>query len=232
MKVCTDACLFGAWAAEKIRDSKSEIQNVLDIGTGTGLLSLMLAQKNQKANIDAVEIDEAASQQANENFEASPWKEKLNVYNTSIQQFTATRLTNKQINQLTSYDLIISNPPFFGNDLKSENKKRNLALHSLELSFEELIEAAVNILNGEGMFVVLLPYHRTDEFMQLAKRRSFYVHEKISVKQTSKHNYFRSMLWLSKKQKKMEEDNMIIQKESGEYTDEFIDLLKDYYLYL
>lgn len=232
MKVCTDACLFGAWVAEKIRNLKSEIRNALDVGTGTGLLSLMLAQKNQNTNTDAVEIDESASQQAKENFETSPWKERLHIYNSSIQQFTATRLTNKQINQLATYDLIISNPPFFENDLKSDNEKRNLALHGAELSFEELIEAAINLLNDEGIFAVLLPCHRADHFMQLAKRRSLYVHEKISVKQTSKHNYFRSMLWLSKKQMKMEEDNITIQKENGEYADEFIELLKDYYLYL
>ncbi|MEO8711563.1 MAG: methyltransferase, partial [Parafilimonas sp.] len=153
MKVCTDACLFGAWAAH---NPQLEASNILDIGTGTGLLSLIYAQKNMHASIDAIEIDEAAVQQARENFEASIWKERLHVYNTSIQQFATS--SNKK------YDVIICNPPFYENDLKSENKQRNLALHSDALTLEELISDVDLLLGDDGSFFVLLPFHRTKYF--------------------------------------------------------------------
>jgi tRNA1Val (adenine37-N6)-methyltransferase len=236
MKVCTDACLFAAWVAQKIRDPKSlacvtqsgrEIRNILDIGTGTGLLAVMLAQKNPDAVIDAVEIDETAAQQAKENFQASPWKERLRVYNISIQQFNST---TQPINQSTKYDLIISNPPFFENHLKSNNAKRNLALHSEELSSEELLVAIDKNLKDEGSFAVLLPYHRTEEFINLALRNAFHPAEEILIKQTPKHNYFRSILLFTKLEVSTRRSEIIIQDEDGKYTDQFVELLKDYYL--
>jgi len=220
MKVCTDACLFGAWVATH---SPLTTHHLLDIGTGTGLLSLMLAQSNPNAVIDAVEIDEAAAGQAKENFEASPWKERLNVYGDSIQSFTATTL-NK-------YDVIISNPPFYENDLKSGNKQKNLALHSAELKVEELINIAHTLLNDRGNFFVLLPNHRADHFLQLI-RQKFFIEEKIFVRQTPKHSYFRNILCLTKKAETTIQSEIIIMNEDGKYTHEFSALLKEYYLYL
>ena len=222
MKVCTDACLFGAWVAEQVKSQKLKVKNVLDIGAGTGLLSLMLAQKTNAA-IDAVEIDEAAAIQAQQNFETSPWKERLKVYCTSVQQF------NSSANQL--YDLIISNPPFFENDLKSNDTKRNLALHSAELSLEELLQAITKHLREDGLFAVLLPYHRTEYFENLAKEKYFLL-EKVLIKQTPKHDYFRSVLLFSKLPGEYSEKEIIIMNEDGRYTNEFTELLKDYYLYL
>lgn len=234
MKVCTDACLFGSLLPASSKGGG--VKHVLDIGTGTGLLSLMFAQKNSDAIIDAVEIDESAAQQAKENFAASPWKERLHIYHTSIQQFNnaapqpINQLTNKPIN-LSKYDLIISNPPFFKNDLKSKNVKRNLALHSLELDLEELFDAVEKYLKDEGIFAVLLPYHRTQQCINLAEQ-SLYLSKKVLVKQTPEHNYFRSMLWFTKQSATTEEYEIIIQNKEGKYTDEFTELLKDYYLYL
>src|SRR5690242_10504161 len=178
MKVCTDACLFGAFAANCLPITAHRL---LDIGTGTGLLALMLAQKNENVKIDAVEIDEAAAQQAKENFDNSPWEERLNVYHTSIQQFI-----NSTQNK---YDVIICNPPFFENDLKSENKQRNLALHSDALSLEELVSVVDELLKEEGNFFCLLPYHRTKYFEELLLKYKLCVKEKVFIKQTPKHNY-------------------------------------------
>ena len=126
MKVTTDGCLFGAWAASLIQSINP--QQILDIGTGTGLLSLMLAQQTT-ATIDAVEIDEAAAVQANQNVASSKWKKQITIHQTNILNYS------KNI----QYDFIVTNPPFFVNDLRSNDAKRNLAMHSSHLSLIELL---------------------------------------------------------------------------------------------
>lgn len=225
MKICTDACLFGAWVANcsplTVNRSALTAHRMLDIGTGTGLLSLMLAQELPDAIIDAVEIDEAAAQQARENFDASFWKERLNLHHTSIRQFAES--VNKK------YDLIISNPPFYENDLKSNNAQRNLALHSAELKLEELINVVDKLLSNDGSFFVLLPYHRTKNFEVLVESRLF-IKEKVLIKQTPKHDYFRSMLWLTRKTTSSDQSEIIIMDNENEYSDQFKKLLKGYYL--
>ena len=221
MKVTTDACLFGAWAAVKMQNETNKINKVLDIGTGTGLLSLLLAQKNTTAIIDAVEIDESAAIQAQQNFQATTWGKRLQVFTTSIQRFSHSSL----------YDFIITNPPFFNNDLPSENDKRNLALHSKALTLEELIQAIKINLSPNGKFAILLPYHRTESFIQLAAKHFFYVEEKVMVKQTDKHDYFRSMLLFGKEIVSIKLQEIII-KQNDTYSNEFKNLLSDYYLHL
>jgi len=222
MKVCTDACIFGAWVADTIKNGLLPIKNVLDIGTGTGLLSLMIAQKNATAIIDAVEIDKDATQQAKENFDTSPWKERLTIYNTSIQQFNSSR---KKV-----YDFIISNPPFFENDLKSNDAKRNIALHSKNLNMEELFQYASYHINDKGFFAILVPHHRCNYVEKIAANTMFYLNQKVVVKQTANHNYFRSMLLFSKKQATSSTLKITIHNENSVYNSGFIELLKDYYL--
>lgn len=224
MKVCTDACLFGAWVANIIARSAQEASRILDIGAGTGLLSLMIAQKNNTAMIDAVEIDNAAVIQADANFQATLWKERLNIYHASIQQFNQS--VNKQ------YDFIICNPPFFENDLKSADAKRNFALHSETLRLDELLEGIKIKLKEDGSFAVLLPFHRTKYFEEQCALNKFYLLEKVMVKQTLQHTYFRSMLYFSRKQNVAVEKVISIKDEGNEYSAEFVELLKDYYLYL
>lgn len=222
MKVCTDACLFGSILAKHIQPLP--IQKILDIGTGTGLLSLMLAQKNANAIIDAVEIDEAAAMQAASNFQQSPWAHRLNIHHTSVQQYNGSN------NQL--YELIISNPPFYENDLKTNNAKRNIALHSNELNFEELSKAVIINLAPTGIFGVLLPCKRVDEFINLSMQKKLYLHKRIDIKQTTNHSFFRSILLLTHTQEQALHSSICIKDEKENYSLEFKELLAPFYLKL
>lgn len=224
MKVTTDACLFAAWCASVVYRQLSPVNRLLDIGTGTGLLSLMIAQKNDTVIIDAIEIDEQAAMQAASNFQSSPWKERFHIHHTSIQHF------NQSPDHL--FDLIISNPPFFHNDLKSDNTKRNLALHSEALSLEELFLSIQKRITMNGKFAILLPFHRSDYFEKLVKDEKFFLEEKVSVKQTPHHPYFRSMLLFSKQSTVTKQNEIMIKDEFNDYSPEFTALVKDYYLYL
>ena len=221
MKVCTDACLFGAWVASIIQTKKEALSTILDIGTGTGLLSLMLAQKLQDVRINAIEIDAAAAKQAQENFASSPWFERLQIQHASIQEFGGTQ-----------HDFIISNPPFFENDLKSTNTQRNIALHSASLTLEGLLYQIQKHLSSSGSFAVLLPYHRSDYFENLAQQKGLYLQYKVAVKQTPKHPFFRSMLYYATVPSTPQLTEIIIKTSEGLYTEEFSRLLKDYYLHL
>ena len=219
MKVCTDACLFGAWAGRKAAQPPLRDGSVLDIGTGTGLLSLMLAQQGNH-RIDAVELDEKAAEQAAENFDTSPWRERLQVITGDI---TKLHLGKK-------YDCIITNPPFFENDLKSPDSQRNLALHSEALSFAELLAACAQYLLEDGKLAVLLPYHRKDVFVQQALQAGFFLEEEISVRQTPRHAYFRAMLWMGRTASVTPLQTSLTIREGEIYSAAFSDLLRDYYL--
>lgn len=220
MKVCTDACLFGAYVADRFQKASQRLR-VLDIGAGTGLLSLMLAQKNATATIDAVEIDKQSAEQAKENFKNAPWKDRLHIYHQPIQEF-----------RINTYDLVISNPPFYENDLKSTNDRRNVALHSANLGLDDLLDVIKRHLSAHGKFAVLLPYHRSANFINHALLKDYHLQEEISVKQTSKHPYFRSMLLFGKEKMQVRHADICIKEKDEKYSAEFIELLKDYYLNL
>ena len=218
MKVCTDACILGAWFAEKIPNSSS----VLDIGSGTGLLMLMLAQKN-KSEIDGIEIDLPSFKQLKENIEGSKWKECLQAFPGDVRTFSFP----------IKYDFIIVNPPFFEGDLISLSDKNNLARHSHALTLVELIGVIKANLLLSGSFGILLPYHRTNEFENLALKNSFYTHEKLFVRQTPDHSFFRSIMHFSQnKVNSISDGELCIQDKNGKYTEEFVELMKDYYLNL
>ena len=213
MKVCTDACLFGAWVAQL--PQVAHTKNIADIGTGTGLLSLMLAQKTN-ADITAIEIDECAAMQAAGNFSASPWGDRLNVIHKDLKNYSTA----------APYDLVISNPPFFENDLQSPDNKRNMALHSSGLSSELLIDRAANLLSADGTLALLLPYQRLDVFVHLALEHGLYLHRLCNVRQTEKHSFFRSMVCFGRENNEAMNEELSI-KFNGQYSETFTLLLKD-----
>jgi tRNA1Val (adenine37-N6)-methyltransferase len=222
MKVTTDACLFGAWCAYEIQNVKFKKGNFLDIGTGTGLLSLMVAQKSN-AIIDAVEIDTDAAEQAAENIGSSPWKENINVIKQDIVSF----------NPQKKYDCIISNPPFYENELASQKQEKNLAHHSSHLSLSQLLNTIKNLLNDDGAFFLLLPYKRIIEIEKLLNQHKLFIRKKLIVQQSTLHQPFRVMLMGIKEDLGQASVSTIsIWNENRQYTQQFISLLKDYYLFL
>lgn len=221
MKVCTDACLFGAFVASRLELLEQKAgDSLLDIGTGTGLLSLMIAQKCN-LSIDAIEIEEAACQQAMENFKASEWKDRLSVTHQDLNNFIPEK----------KYQFIVSNPPFFENDLPSVSDKRNVAMHSSDLTLNGLFSFVDLHLKREGSFFLLMPFSRHEEVMGLLKNIGFYVNRLVLVRQTERHNHFRVMYEIKKEETPAEALDICI-KINNEYSSEFVGLLKDYYLYL
>lgn len=216
MKVCTDACLFGAW----LTLPKNTV-TVLDIGAGTGLLSLMLAQKKSNLKIDAIEIDKNAYEQCKENFEASIWKDRLNTINGDIKDYSFNK----------KYDYIISNPPFFENEQKSINEQEIIAKHASQLTLSELIKAMVNNLTEDGQFAVLLPYYRKQEMEKLALQYNYYPITIALMQHSKAHPYFRYTAIFSREQNTPNITNIIIQEEKT-YTSATVELLQPYYLFL
>ena len=225
MKVTTDACLFGAWVAEEDKSEKIITKNVLDIGTGTGLLSLIYAQKNSLAEIDAMEIDQDAYAQAKENAAASSFAERINVIHDDVKRFTFSK----------KYDCIISNPPFYEKEISSDNEKKNIAHHHLGLLFEELLGIIKGNLSSSGTFYLLLPFKRGEEIKKIILKEDLYVSKIVFVKQSTKHNYFRIMIAGKLSQEDHPEtliEEISIWDDQQQYKKEFKELLKDYYLYL
>ncbi len=221
MKVCTDACLFGAWVVEFLQEKKITYQlSILDIGTGTGLLSLMTAQEIN-CTIDAIEMEASAAMQASENVSDSSFSSNIKVYEADIKTWDSK----------TVYDSIISNPPFYENDLTSPDEKKNLALHSATLNLSDLATIIDQKLKQDGISAILLPYHRKEEMIQLALHRNLYLHANADIKQSSKHGYFRTFLVFSKNKRTPLSEEIIIQ-DNRVYSDRFKELLKKFYMTL
>ena len=219
MKVCTDACLFGAWVAAWLKENNIDPKRILDIGTGTGLLSLMLAQKTT-ALIEALEINEEAAGKAKENFDASPWRERL-----SVMQSDAAAMDHRK-----QYDCIISNPPFFESDLRSPDQNKNAAKHDSTLTFDSLLKIISTHLLPGGIAALLIPFHRLADLEKAAATNNLFIQQQMLVRQTPRHQTFRAMLILSSIKKEITSNEMIIHDAGRNYTPEFIGLLGDYYL--
>ena len=235
MKVTTDSCLFGAWIVNQINNEQLIINNLLDIGTGTGLLTLTYAQKNSHAQIDAIEIDEDSFEQAKENIAASPWDDRIKIFHGDARNFEFPY----------KYDVIISNPPFYENELKSDNLKRNLALHGNKLALDELLLVIQSNLSETGIFFLLLPYKRQEDIRKIFEKYKFSMRQIIFIRQSVKHDYFRMIIMGKRKSTEFiqtsfdeisirNDPSTLRQAQSSEqqYTQQFVELLKDYYLYL
>lgn len=223
MKVTTDGCLFGAWVAQQVSEEQHDAKDMMDIGTGTGLLTLMVAQKNPRLIIDAIEIDDNACKQARQNIAEAGLKNEIRVLHDNIHHEKSGK----------KYDIIVSNPPFYENEIKSANNQKNLAHHDNGLLLEDLLPVMKTRLNDNGVFYLLLPYKRKNEIELLFRKNHLYPSKKILVRQSAKHEYFRLLIeGKMHEQQTIAESETSICDESGNYTSEFIDLLKDYYLYL
>jgi tRNA1Val (adenine37-N6)-methyltransferase len=218
MKVCTDACLFGAWVGNRLASLQLPLRVALDIGTGTGLLSLLLAQA-LPITIDAVEIEADAYQQAFENISISPWKYNISVIHENINAYHPTG----------KYGLIISNPPFYENDLKASGSAKNLARHEGSIQLGILFYLAGKWLSEGGYFALMLPAHRTKMAIDAGNEHGFTVYEETLVKQTTSHSPFRVMLLFSNGSC-VARQSVITIKENGNYSTAFKNLLEPFYL--
>lgn len=215
MKVGTDAVLLGAWADVKPTDW------VLDIGTGCGVLPLMLAQRGI-AKVHAVDLDEASVSEASENFQASQWSRQLFAFHADIRRFTMQ----------CSYDLIISNPPFFVNSFKCDTDRRNQARHTdSTLSFRELIEAVHRLLKPDGRFVVVLPCREAQELITLAVKANLFIHRQESIIPVEGKAPNRVNLEFRYGKPLMQENSkLIIRTVEDVFTEEYNYVVSDYYL--
>lgn len=217
MKIGTDGVLLGAWTP-----LINNPYNVLDIGAGTGILSLMLAQRSNAEQIDAIEIDEDAYEQCVENFEASPWGDKLFCFHAGLDEFVDE--------PEDEYDLIISNPPFYTDDYKSDNTSRDLARFEDALPFEELIEAAALLLSDNGIFSVIIPHKEEERFVSMCKELDLFPLKITRVKGTSTSEIKRSLLAFCRMEQTPLIDELVIEISRHNYTPEYIELTKDFYL--
>lgn len=216
MKIGTDGCLLGTWA--DVENTKS----ILDIGTGSGVIALMLAQRSN-AVIDAVEIDNDAYNQALKNFSESPWKKRLNAFHSSIQEYIKS-CTKK-------YDLIVSCPPYFLNSLKPPVKKRRLARHTDSLTFEELISGLLHLLKREGKFCTIIPHESRKLFCDIALINGYHTVKITEVEPKAETTPVRVLLQIQRNKIQCIKNKIPILDKAGiNFTPEYIKLTKDFYI--
>lgn len=217
MKVSTDACIQGAWTP-----INKNCKHVLDIGTGTGLLALMLAQRKENLIIDALEIDDLAAVQAKENVANSPFAQQINVHKNDAKKWQAKEL----------YDLIICNPPFFSKSLKGANSQRNLARHNDDFSFEDLIKAINKNLENNGQASILLPTSELPRWEIALEKSELRTCHKLFIKPFAHSKANRVIIILGKNISEIKREELVIYDAPKQYTAEFTNLLRPFYLHL
>ncbi len=217
MKIGTDGVLLGSWVS-----LNHNPESVLDVGAGTGILSLQLAQRCEAETIEAIEIDEAAFEQCVANFESSPWGNRLFCFHASAQEFAAE--------MEEEYDLIISNPPFYTDDYKSEDSTRNTARFTDTLPFRDLAILAFQFLSEKGIFALILPRKEEEYFIALAKEVGLFPKRICRVKGTATSEVKRSLLEFTFEKKEIVYEELIIEVSRHVYTEDYINLVKDFYI--
>jgi tRNA1Val (adenine37-N6)-methyltransferase len=215
MKVGTDGVVLGAWA--NIKDA----ERILDVGTGTGLIAIMLAQRSN-ALVDAVEIDSASAKQAKENVKISPWGERVFIHEESFQDFSA-KTKNR-------YDLIVSNPPYFVNSYKSDTMARTIARHNDLLPHVALLEGISKILTKTGRFAGIFPYVEGNIFVAMAANYGLFCNKRVNVLGKKGGSVKRLLLEFSHIKEKLTEETLAIRCNDKGFSPEYIDLTKDFYL--
>jgi len=219
MKIGTDGVLLGAWAT-----IKHDPNSILDIGAGTGIIALMLAQRSEAEQIDAMEIDANAYEQCVNNFETSPWSDRLFCYHASLQEFA------QEIED--SYDLIVSNPPFYSEDYKTTSKSRDLARFQDALPFDHILICVQKLLSENGKFCIILPSKEEEKLISLASQLKLFPNQILRVRGNSESEIKRSLLEFSFHQKEITYSELTIETSRHQYTQDYINLTKDFYLKL
>jgi len=217
MKVGTDGVLLGAWVS-----LENNPNSILDIGSGTGIIALQLAQRSNAETIDGLEIDENAYEQCVENYENSPWGDRLFCYHASLSEF-ALEIEEK-------YDLIISNPPFHSENYKTLNNQRNRARFSDALPFSTLLEGASKLLSKKGIFAVIIPYKEEQHFIETALRNNLFPKRICRVQGNQNSRIKRSLMEFTFEKNHSEEKNIIIEIDRNNYTEDYKKLVQDFYL--
>lgn len=217
MKIGTDGVLLGAWT-----EVNQHHESILDIGAGTGVIALMLAQQSNAEVIDAIEIDAEAYEQCVDNFEQSPWGDRLYCYHAGLDEFT------DEIED--EYDVIVCNPPFYTENVTSGNLQRDQARQNDFLPFNELLAGVSVLLSAHGIFTTIIPYKETDAFIQLAATLGLYPKRCLHVKGNVHAETKRTLLAFVKQEQNCKVDELIIETERHSYTEDYINLTKDFYL--
>lgn len=217
MKIGTDGVLLGAWISIPPNSN-----SILDIGAGTGVIALMLAQRSSAESIEAIEIDDAAYEQCVDNFEDSPWGDRLFCYHAGLDELVS------EIDE--PYDLIVSNPPFYLEDVSSGNVSRDIARQNSALPFDELLQAVAQLLSPTGSFAVIIPYKEEANFLKIALDLELYPNRITKVRGNAGAPVKRCLLQFTFEEKTPIKDELVIEEARHQYTKEYIELVHPFYL--